>query len=929
MSGHALGAGTHDVRIVGRAVECARITDWLSATSDGVTALFLQGEQGIGKTTLWRRAVHEWRRAGGLALVARPAEEESSLALSGLVDLFHDIVDVTALRGEQDPITRGRLALDAVRSACAETPVMIAIDDLQWLDAPSARALRYVLRRLDEDAVAVIATLPVGPGVDPLALARLLPPGRCAVLDIGPLDLPALRQLLGSVLTAVSPRLLRKIAAVSGGNPLFALELARSLDRDTSARPSGMLPLPNSLRAAILERLGGVSELAPVLDAMSALARPSVRDLEELFPDVDVEMALTTAEEHGLVTVAGDLQVRFAHPLIGSVVYDRMSPLARRRVHARLADHVTDRDLRARHVALCTDTPAAPVAEELAAAARRASERGSFGLAAELAGHSLRLTPPDEPDALRDHALARVRHLAAAGEMSRALACADRVIAQLPPGPGRAEALVQRAQLEDTDLEAGEAMLVRALHEAGGDAALRGRVFDQLGWLRGVFRGDLQAGIACAREALAMAGESSDRELQMSVAAGLSIMETQAGSPRPDLMRRAVELEDELGRPPLWAGPRVLMAEQFLWAGNLADARLLMEAAVAHAERRTHERWRPYSLYDLAAVESAAGELARAEELLRQAMEAARDCEDDHVESWIFYRLAIVLTWLGKARRARAAARHRADTAKDRGERTGVARARSVLGLLSLSEGDTTTAATELMATADLLEEMGFRHPGAIPALPDGVEALALHGDLDAARGLLERLERQAAAVDSAWVDAATDRAAGALLLASGDPGAAALLEGAASAFRALGFRPDAARAELLRGRACLRNGRRTTAGEVLHEARSAFLEMGAPLWAARAEEELDRVAPGRTTGELTPTERRVAALVAEGRKNREVAQALFMSIATVEAHLTRMYRKLQIRSRSDLTRLVIDGTVVLHDADPHDQVDPTPRRGR
>jgi DNA-binding CsgD family transcriptional regulator len=194
------------------------------------------------------------------------------------------------------------------------------------------------------------------------------------------------------------------------------------------------------------------------------------------------------------------------------------------------------------------------------------------------------------------------------------------------------------------------------------------------------------------------------------------------------------------------------------------------------------------------------------------------------------------------------------------------------------------------------------------PELADAVEALAFAGQLDEAGDLLDRLRRQADAVGSPWPSAVAARARGALLLAQGDPAAAAiLLHDAAVALERLGFRPDAARARLLEGRAILRDGRRSNAAEVLAAARDGFAAIGAPMWEARAVEELERVSPGRASGDLTPTEGRIAALVAEGLKNREIAERLFLSVATVEAHPTRIYRKLGIRSRSDLTRLVVD----------------------
>jgi DNA-binding NarL/FixJ family response regulator len=240
-----------------------------------------------------------------------------------------------------------------------------------------------------------------------------------------------------------------------------------------------------------------------------------------------------------------------------------------------------------------------------------------------------------------------------------------------------------------------------------------------------------------------------------------------------------------------------------------------------------------------------------------------------------------------------------------------VARARSVLGLLALSEDDTATAVSELTQSVQLLDEMGFRHPAAIPALPDAIEALALSGELDHAQTLFEQFGEQVRLIDSAWASVALDRAMGTLLLVRGDDEAAPTLEKAASGFADLGFRPDAARALLMEGRALIRSGKRTAAADVLAETRDTFSRMGARLWEARARVELERAAPGRSSGELTATEQRVASLVATGSRNREIAEALFMSLATVEAHLTRIYRKLQIRSRSELTRLIVEGTVV------------------
>jgi ATP/maltotriose-dependent transcriptional regulator MalT len=354
-----------------------------------------------------------------------------------------------------------------------------------------------------------------------------------------------------------------------------------------------------------------------------------------------------------------------------------------------------------------------------------------------------------------------------------------------------------------------------------------------------------------------------------------------------------------------------MLAETLLWDGDLVAARDWFEDVRADAVRSGTEVHLPYCLFDLAVLACAEGGFDTARALVHEATMAARDAQDPWAERLLLYPAALAATWLGDADAAGALAERRLAEAEAKEERPGIVRARGVLGLLALSQGDGETAARELDQAADLLEALRFEHPGAFPVLPDAVEALACAGRDDRAAELLARLERRARAVGSRWAIAAGDRAGGALLLARGDPDAAiARLERAVAALDGLGYRPDAARAVFLRGRALLRGGQRVAAADAFADARSRFSELGAALWAERVGEELERAAPGRATGALTPAERRVAGLVADGMKNREIGPALFMSVGTVEAHLTRIYRKLGIRSRSELVRMVADGDV-------------------
>ena len=228
-----------------------------------------------------------------------------------------------------------------------------------------------------------------------------------------------------------------------------------------------------------------------------------------------------------------------------------------------------------------------------------------------------------------------------------------------------------------------------------------------------------------------------------------------------------------------------------------------------------------------------------------------------------------------------------------------------VLGLVALAAGRPAQAVAELSPAVDLAREIGVKLPSVVPVLPDLVEATALVGDSCSCAELAAELNEQAAAVGQPWVDAAALRGRGLAALAAGHDDAADLLAGAGAAFDVLGCRLDAARAMLLHGRALRRHGRRNLSADVLVAAHERLVALGAEPWAAQATVELDRVAPGREQAELTPTEARVARLVVAGLRNREIAGELFVSVPTVEAHLTRMYRKLHVRSRTELARVL------------------------
>jgi ATP/maltotriose-dependent transcriptional regulator MalT len=581
-------------------------------------------------------------------------------------------------------------------------------------------------------------------------------------------------------------------------------------------------------------------------------------------------------------------------------VLDGTNPLERKALHAHLAEIVTDRDARARHLALsCGDSDEA-VAAELEAAAERAGRRGAAAAAAELARHSLRVTPAADIGAATRRALAGISYRAAAGETATAMTMIDELLERHEPGPGRVEAITRRVYL---DIDRGEEFLTRALAESGDDIALRGRVLDLLGWLLGMYRGQLERGIAISGEALEIAQQQDDPVLEMLAAGTLSTLSLLAGQPRPGLIEHALAIAAVREGPLLGRWPQLFRARQCLWGGWLAEARERFEAMHQAFVSLGVEFQRPYRLTELAQLDVTAGNLDRAVDLTDDALEAAGDAGNPQAAAWVCYPAGLAHAHRGDEARARDAAAELRVWGIDHDQPPRTMMAAHVLGLVALARGEPAVAAAELAPALTIAAELGHRHPGYVPALPEAIEASALAGDLATCERLTDEIEVQASALGVPLVDAAADRARGLLALAAGNDDAAAALDAAAEQYDRLGYLLDAARTVLLQGRALRRSGRRNDAAAVLADARDRFTGMGAAPWAAQAVAELQRVAPGRPSGELTPTESRIADLVVRGRRNREIAGELFMSVATVEAHLTRIYRKLGVRSRTELSR--------------------------
>ena len=595
--------------------------------------LLLSGEPGIGKTLLWELGIREAREAGWRVLQHRSAQAEAGLSFAGLSDLlggvFDEVADalvpprrralevalLLAEPGDAPPDSRalGLAMLDVIRELSSRQPVCLALDDVQWLDASSAAVVSVAVRRLADEPVAVLATRRTQPGEPG---GRTPFDARLKQLAVCPLDPPSIHRLLRNAVGRELPRAaLAAIERASGGNPFFAVELARSAEWD-AGEPH--IHVPENLRELLsgrLDRLPAATQDV-LLDA-AALARPTVGLLA---PDQARLAALDVAVLDRIVSVHRD-EVRFAHPLLASLSYDRAPPGRLRAVHARLADLVDDPEERARHLAIAAgDAHDAQLASELDEASRRAAARGATAAAAELMELAIRHTAPEDRDASLARRIAAGRLHHQAGDIDRAADVYEALLDELPPGKLRAEVLYADALTQRPDVPHRIALCEEALASVGDDDVL---ATDVLGYLaiNRWFGGDVVAGLENARAALSRAEGVGDPRLVATAIARVGWLEAARLDPTPGLLQRGVELERRLAGPSRFQdSPQFTLASHLWTHDGLETARgMLMEFATS-AERRGDEVARGFSLMVLGSVERLAGRLELAVQLQETAL---------------------------------------------------------------------------------------------------------------------------------------------------------------------------------------------------------------------------------------------------------------------------------------------------------------------
>jgi predicted ATPase len=407
-------------QVVGRDAELQATSAFLRAMAGGPAGLVFAGEPGIGKTTLWRHVIGQARRGRSIGVVlARPVAADARYGYAVLEDLFgwsmstgllgrlpwpqRHALGAALLRdsvGEGiDPRAVGAAVVSVLTEMSRSGPVLVAVDDAQWLDRPSARVLAFAARRLGRAPVGFLTCEETGTDRQiELDLGRELQENPVKKCTLGPLTAAELRQIAESRTGRPPSRpALAQIGQAAGGNPFYAVEVARLLP-DRPPPGQAMAPVPESLSEVVAARLALLPDLARrVLLPVAVLRYPTV-DLVAAgigAPYIASELALEQAAAAGIAerTVYA---FHFTHPLYASVVYSSTPPPERRLVHRRLAAALHDMEEQACHLALAAEGPDAELAGALAAAASHAGARGAPDTAFDLTEQALELTPPDQ-----------------------------------------------------------------------------------------------------------------------------------------------------------------------------------------------------------------------------------------------------------------------------------------------------------------------------------------------------------------------------------------------------------------------------------------------------------------------------------------------------------------------------------------------------
>jgi DNA-binding CsgD family transcriptional regulator len=897
--------------LIGREAEGAIIDRFLDGVADGPIALLLSGEAGIGKTEIWADGVRQATQRGQRVLQARAAERERQLAFATLRDLLLDAFSEVSgslpepqrdalgaallLTRADEPVDQRIIgtALGTVLTTLATvSPVVVAIDDAHWLDRASERALEFALRRPPARLGVLVATR-AGRGPSPLGLDSAF--GRSAVthLDVGPLATQELRRVIRAAGFDPSSSTFARLASAAGGNPFYALELARAIG-SADPPPGEPLPVPAVLADLVRNRVAGLSPAArSVAVTAAALFRPTQVAIERaLGGDVDVGAGLVEAEEAGVLEWDGE-RLRFTHPLIGSALYGGLSVGRRRALHRRLAESAADPEERARHLVGGTVGEDEDAARDIELAARLAERRGAPDAAAELFRVAERLTPPVDVDARARRSLGAASALATAGDLLAARALAREVRAIAASGSLRARASLLEASIASYAGSADEqaAALDAALADAGDDAALRIEILLALAARIAV---DPARAARDAEEAVGVSRAAGDAASLGQALVHLVVASAIIGlGSRRDLLDEAAALEKAT---PWWGVDSLIWSH---WIDDVVGARERYEVQLRLAREKGDAIAAAELAEFVAMVDFRAGDWDAAERSLEEACVTLGQVKISGPFIASFADRSVIDAHRGRFDRARGTMRDilAGDPPPDQ---FWTAVSLSALGAVEFVAGDARAADAAWTAMGQNVRSIGWLDFLEDRSEPDHIEALLALGDRRRAREVLDHLEWRGRTLPRPWIEATLPRARALVAASDGDIETALRMLAEAVPAETVPF--ERARHLLVKAQLERRANRKLAARRSLEDALAIFEALGSPPWIDRTRAEIGRL--GLRHGdrhELTAMERRIAELAATGLTNREVAAAAFVSPKTVEANLARVYGKLGIRSRAEL----------------------------
>ena len=878
--------------------------------------LVLRGEPGIGKTALLQEAeelVGDMR-----VLRARGVESEQYLPFAGLLQLLRPVLPLldqipaprrralasallleSAEEAEPSRFAVGAATLSLLSRAAEDRPLAVLLDDAHLLDSPTVAALVFAARRLLSDAVAVVAT--VRDGTPGSADWEALP-----FLEVQGLDAASAEQLLSSTAHPVRRDLVDRLHRATGGNPLALLELGSRSSEVEAMPPEAPLPVSKQLSRSFMDRVEQLDADTRQTLLVAAADSSSLATVVAAAARLGVRPTLAGAEDAGLVLVAGD-SVEFRHPLVGAAVYGAAGRDQRRAVHRALADVMPSKQFHrlAWHLAQSAVPPDELTAQMLEEVAEQASARGAYAIASAAHERAAALTVVPDRVARRLTAAGETAWLA--GSTNQAMDLLERALAGDPEPLLRAHVEEVRAAV---DARSGSLDRALARLQVAADAVQITAPETAVRLLADVIHVSFYlADPAAARQAatqievLTPAFTDPDVTLLGSMAVGMALVLSGAGAEGMDRMRGPAY---ELAAHPETADDRFrlpLRLQGALWVRDSGPLRELVLDAVERLRDQAALGALPYLLMHIARDGATSDRWDDAEAAYAEAIRLARETGQTTDLAVSLAGAACLHARQGRADQCLSAAKEARRISDGNHVRLATMWAELAQGDLAAVTGDLAEAVRHYEELESLLVARHFADPDQSCA-PELVETYVHLGRTDDAAELARRFDELARAKAAPWSLARAERALG---LCAAGPAADAHFT---AALELHGKTPDlyeTARTELAFGAHLRRERRRVEARPVLRSALARFEQLGARPWADKAAQELQatgetvrRRGPG-VTEELTPQERQIASLLAQGRTTREAAAALFLSPKTVEYHLRHVYLKLGISSRDAL----------------------------